>query len=189
MSNPLGPHLYDKIISMSNNIEGNYLEIGTYNGFGVSTIAKKLTEKKIYVIDPFIEDGNTQHFSNTSLYKKMDSVKTEFLNNTKGLDNIHHFENTTEEVSKTLTPEEILNMNVSMILIDGDHHTDFVTIDYEFAMNLIGEKSGFIIFDDLHVPDVMIAYENFIEKYKNRIESIDEFYMAANLVKINKNQK
>jgi hypothetical protein len=188
MTNSLGPHLYDKIISMSTEIEGNYLEIGTYNGSGVSTIAKKLLEKKIYVIDPFIEDGNTQRLSNTPLYEKMNSVKNEFLNNTKGLDNIHHFENTTEEVSTTLTPEEILNMNVSMILIDGDHHTDFVTIDYEFAMNLIGEKSGFIIFDDLHVPDVMLAYENFIEKYKNRIEFIDKFYMAANLVKIKKSK-
>ena len=35
MMNSLGPHLYDKIISMSTEIEGNYLEIGTYNGSGV----------------------------------------------------------------------------------------------------------------------------------------------------------
>lgn len=168
-ANPLCAYLYEKINEEVGNFEGNYLEIGAFNGAGAASVARNLPNKTIYIIDPFIEDGNTSWISGINPYEKMENIKAEYLHNTDGLNNIQHFENTTEEVLNKLTDKEISDMNISMVLIDGDHHAEFVTIDYEFAMKLIGDKPGFIIFDDMHNQEVVVAYTNFLNKYKDRV--------------------
>lgn len=168
-TNPLCAYLYEKINEAASNFAGNYLEIGAFNGIGAASVAKKFPNKIIYVIDPFIEDGNTQWISGITPYQKMEKIKMDYLHNTNGINNIKHFENTTEEMSNKLSDKEISDMNVSMVLIDGNHHTEFVTIDYDFAMKVIGDKSGFIVFDDMHNPEVVTAFDNFIVKYSDRV--------------------
>lgn len=185
-TNPLCAYLYEKINKEAGNFEGNYLEIGAFNGAGAASVARNLPNKTIYIIDPFIEDGNTSWISHINSYEKMENIKAEYLYNTDGLNNIQHFENTTEEVANKLTDKEISDMNISMVLIDGDHHVEYVTIDYEFAMKVIGNKSGFIVFDDMHILDVVIAYEKFIIKYKDRIVKTDNFHISGMYVEISK---
>jgi len=63
----LATKFYNKISHRLSKFDGNFLEIGTFNGMGTSNLAKEFPEKQFYVIDPFIEDGNTGYIVNSSL--------------------------------------------------------------------------------------------------------------------------
>ena len=68
-----------------------------------------------------------------------------------------------------LTDDQIESMNVSVVVIDGNHHYDFVVNDYQLAIQLIGNKEGCVIFDDTDKQDVNRALLEFVDLYENRI--------------------
>lgn len=182
--NPLCTYLYDKIIDTIPKFEGNYLEIGVFNGSGISNIATIFSDKLIYAIDPFIEDGNTSWITGISQGQHIQLVKEAYKENTKHNNNITLFETTTEKFSNSISDKYLAQLNISGILIDGDHHTNSVIIDYDFAMKCINNKKGFIIFDDMHNSEVVTAYNIFKEKYKSRIFKEDPYHISGMFVEI-----
>lgn len=150
-------------------IDGNYFEIGVFNGSGFSRVAKENPNKHCYAVDPFIEDGHTVLSSDKKTGEQLTQQKHNFLENTKDLTNITLFELTSSVYTKQLTDQQCNEMNITMVTIDGDHHYEHVVIDLEIALRLIGNKEGQIIVDDTDVSDVRRALNEFTEKYTHRI--------------------
>lgn len=182
----LSAHVYKAVLTSLTEYSGNYFEIGVFNGSGTAILGREYINKIIYAIDPFIEDGHTLDVSNVACGDKMLTQKESCLANIKGLDNILLFETTSKEFSDILTSEMIDDMNISWVTIDGSHHYEDVTIDYELAINLINGKPGIIVFDDLAHKGVRQAYDEFVGKYKDIIEpSILVGENIARIVRIN----
>ena len=70
-------------------------------------------------------------------------------------------------------------MNVAAVYIDGSHHCEDVIVDIKLAMKLIGTKKGFVVFDDLHIPDVKAAViaANFLYNGKFQRWNFPEHYI------------
>lgn len=185
----LGDHLYDYICENLKKYPGNYLEIGVFNGDGFARVASSYQDKKCYVIDPFIEDGHTSSTTSVERGHKLNSQKENFLHNTRDLTNIEHNETTSIDFFNLLTDQQIQEMNIGLILIDGSHHFADVVNDYKLSMKLLSmTKLGLIIFDDLHVTDVKQAYDQFLHEYKDCIETHGGIGGNSNFVKILKNE-
>ena len=152
------------------NVDGNYLEIGVFNGIGFAELGKNNSDKKCYAIDPFIEDGHTVVSSGMQTGAYLSNQKQSFLEHTKDLTNTVLYEMTSKQFADQLTDEQCKEMNVSLITIDGDHHYENVVIDFGIAIRLLGKREGRIIVDDTDVPGVMQAYDEFKEQYSTRIK-------------------
>ena len=151
-------------------VEGNYFEIGVFNGIGFAQIAKDNLDKMCYAVDPFIEDGHTILSSGVQTGGYLNNQKLSFLENTNDLKNVVLFEMTSKQFAEQLTDEQCDAMNISVVTIDGDHHYNHVVIDFEISMRLIGKKTGYIIADDTDVEGVGRAYNEFVEKFQHRID-------------------
>ena len=163
------------------NTEGspyNYLEIGVFNGESIGLMADAFPDKKIFAVDPFIEDGFTSHTSGVDRGQKMPTQRESTLKNIAGKKNAHLIEKTSKEFAESLEDWVVQLMNVGWVLIDGSHHYEDVVIDYELAMRLIGDMPGGIIFDDVDIEGVERAHKEFIAKYGNRITSIRDISMG-----------
>jgi len=55
-------------------------------------------------------------------------------------------------------------MNVSVFLVDGCHLYDYIMIDWNLCLRMIGDRSGYIHFDDYTIPDVKRAVDD-LEKH------------------------
>jgi hypothetical protein len=172
--NILGQHLYTTLIDELQKTEYNSLEIGVFNGAGTALVGRSLLDKTIYAIDPFIEDGNTNWITQVGKGNQLNIQKQNCYNNIKDLSNVVLFETTSKEFNKKLTKKMINEMNVGWVIIDGDHNYNPVTIDYELAIKIINQKknSG-IIFDDITLPGVKSAIDDFLGKYKDIISSVN----------------
>jgi len=166
----LSGSVYDYAVMILPPLPGNYFEIGVFNGTGFAQIAQANPNKKCYAVDPFIEDGNTIGNSGQNTGSRLVEQKQNFLHNTKDLNNITLYEMTSAEYAQQLTDQQCKDMNISLVTIDGDHHYPHVTIDFDIAIRLIGDRAGQIIVDDTHVEDVSRAFGEFLEKFKHRIE-------------------
>jgi hypothetical protein len=181
----LGDHLYDYAIQELQNFPGNYLEIGVFNGDGFARIADAYPNKKCYAIDPFIEDGHTSPSSDVAQGNKLSNQKENFINYTQNLSNTSLFEQTSAHFFSNLTDLLIDEMEISIVVIDGSHHYNDVTVDCQLSLKLLGKlKKGIIIFDDLHISDVRRAYEEFLVKNKDAVENTGLFGNNAAFVKI-----
>ena len=173
----LGQHLYTTLINHLNQNDYNSLEIGVFNGTGTAMTGKAFPEKVIYAIDPFIEDGNTDWITNVGKGNQLNIQKQNCYNNIKDLSNVTLFEETSKNFSNRLTNKMIHEMNIGGVIIDGDHSYDAVVIDYEVAIRVIDKKkNSIIIFDDINQPDVLKALNEFLEKYKNDIYTVEYVY-------------
>ena len=149
--------------------QGNYLEIGIFDGDLISSLARENADKMFYGIDPFIEDGYTEKLTNVLKGNTITSQKDTALSKLSKCKNLAYFIETSEDFSKHLTDEECDKFNISCVLIDGSHWYKDVVIDYDIAVRLIKDKKGFIVFDDVNVPEVEQAWNTFLEKYKSII--------------------
>lgn len=166
----LSGSVYNYVSKILPSLSGNYFEIGVFNGDGFARIAKENLDKKCYAVDPFIEDGHTIAVSRVNTGSTLTEQKQNFLENTKNLDNIVLFEMTSTQYLEQLTDQECHDMDISAVVIDGDHHYPHVMIDFEIAISLLGNKKGQIIVDDTDIDDVKRAYNEFVQKYSHRIE-------------------
>jgi hypothetical protein len=149
-------------------LSGNYLEIGVYNGLSLKELGLLYPNKKIIGIDPFIEDGCTSHNSKKAFNEHLDIQKNNTLNNIQGIPNIELYEMTSDVFFKN-NVDRLYEFDVSAIFIDGSHHYKDVTNDYKLSMALLNKKGGVICFDDLQVPDVILAVEEFEILERDRI--------------------
>lgn len=147
----------------------NYLEIGVFEGENLAKIAEDNPTKMIFAIDPFIEDGYTQQHSLVEKDQRMSQTRDICYNRIKDCSNIYFFEMTSSEFLPRITPKMTQELDVGIVLIDGSHHYHDVIIDIDLALRLIGDRSGIIIFDDLHIPGVRDARNRFIEQHRARI--------------------
>jgi tRNA G46 methylase TrmB len=79
---------FDFLVHALYTIPSNYLEIGVFNGDSIANIATIYPSKKIYGIDPFIEDGYTSHVTDVNRGELLSQQKQNTLNNIKDLQNI-----------------------------------------------------------------------------------------------------
>lgn len=179
----LSQHVYYLIGKSLTNSPYNYLEIGVFNGVGFSEMAKHFKDKKCYAVDPFIEDGHTVDSSNIETGKEMPSQRESALSYIAEHSNASIEIMTSHQFRETLTPEKIESLNVGVVLIDGNHHYDFVVNDYELALMLIGRKEGYVIFDDTDKDDVNRAFNEFYYANEDRIIETDA-YASGILVKL-----
>ena len=175
--------LYFGITNLLSKCSGNYLEIGCYEGVGIAGVAEFCdrvaksqnaeNDKKVYGIDPFLGDEFVSWDDHVELRKNLKEGEEApmFLPLTEQKENLYHnispynsitfYETTTEDFMKSKTDAEIEEMNISVCLVDGSHHYDYVVMDWHLAMKAIGDKSGFIFFDDIHEPGVLNAINDF----------------------------
>jgi len=165
----LSGQVYDYVCTELPKIEGNYFEIGVFNGDGFARVAKENLEKKCYAVDPFIEDGHTNASSGINTGLRMTQQRENFLKNTKDLDNITLFEMTSTEVAIQLTDQLVNDMNISIVTIDGNHHYEHVLKDFDIATQLLNNLGGQIVVDDTDVIGVSQAFNEFKEKFSSRI--------------------
>ena len=59
--------------------------------------------------------------------------------------------------------QELDDLNVTTVFVDGCHHTEYVKIDCMLSLLLIGRKKGAIIFDDMENEEVRRVVHNFME--------------------------
>jgi hypothetical protein len=164
----LSGQVYDYVCTKLPKIDGNYFEIGVFNGAGFAQVARENAEKKCYAVDPFIEDGHTNASSGTETGLYLTQQKENFLENTKDLDNITLFEMTSTEFANQLTNQLVNDMNISVVTIDGDHHYEHVVKDFDIAVQLL-KQGGHIVVDDTDIAGVSRALNEFKEKFSSKI--------------------
>lgn len=184
----LSPHVYVPIQQNLERFPGNYLEIGLFNGIGFVEVARAFPNKICYGVDPFIEDGNTIGGSRKNTGERITDQFETVHERIKGYNNIRLHITTSHEFKDSLSKEKIAEYNISCVLIDGNHHYEYVVNDYELAMLTIGDKPGIIIFDDLKIDDVQRAVNEFKEKYANRIQSSTDISGVAEMIELRPNQ-
>ena len=154
------------------NYPGNYLEIGVFEGFILRELARKYPDKTIYGIDPFIEDGNTTGHGGYQKGERTLNQRDKTYENIKGIPNITFFEETSREFAKR-SDDELEKMNVSCVLLDGDHSFEDTMNDLELCNRLIAGR-GVIYVDDLGMPSVNLAVEEFLVRNRHRIAYQDD---------------
>jgi len=166
----LSAHVYEPISQYLKTNKNNYLEIGVFNGVGLAKIAKNNPNTHCEAVDPFIEDGYTKANSNVDVGGKMSDQYNSALEAIRKLENVNLNVMTSHEYFDSLTEEKIISLNIGTVLIDGNHHYEFVVNDYKLAMAVIGSKAGLIVFDDIAVPGVRQAFDEFCVEYADRID-------------------
>lgn len=163
---------YNFLKSEIKRFNGNYLEIGIFDGDLISSLAGDNPNKKFYGIDPFIEDGYTIHTTKVFAGNTMVSQKEIALSKLDRLSNLKYYVETSLEFLNKLTDEQSNDLDVDIVLIDGSHWYKDVIVDIEISLKLIKNKKGVIIFDDLHVPEVLKACNEFFYNHRATITKI-----------------
>ena len=146
-------------------------------------------DKWIYVIDPFVEDGCTNHITHVETGDALESQFASFSRNVEGRKNVLLFNQTSVDFANDRKQADdglTDSMNIGLVIIDGAHDYDNVTNDYELAISMIGDKPNCgMIFDDLNLEGVGRAYNEFLAKYRGGISRIGEVVSNSVLVEIN----
>ena len=134
------PHVLNFVSDELQNFDGNYLEIGVYYGESIKVLSNQFPNKKILAVDPFIEDGWTSMHSDVKRGDKLLSQRKTTIEKISNIKNIVLFEETSSSFFQNLTDKNVVEYNVNIIFIDGDHHYDNVRNDCLLAMKLLGKK-------------------------------------------------
>lgn len=168
---------YECIKKQLINLEGNYLEIGVYDGDSLIKLAAEYPNKLMIGIDPFVEDGNTTHSTLVGRGQSMPKQRALALGGFCKYKNIKFYEMTSKSFQRNILTDSLVEgYNISAVLIDGSHWYDDVIIDINIAKTCIGKKKGLVIFDDICQPDVNIAYNYFVTDYADKITKIERLY-------------
>lgn len=161
---------YDYFKNELKNLSGNYLEIGVFNGDSLSKLAREYPNKTIAGIDPFIEDGYTTIHTGKNVGDPLGEQKKNTLYTISRFQNIKFFEMTSKEFYDNLTDDLVEELDISGVLIDGDHHYEHVKVDSLLAIRLIGNKKGHVMFDDINLEDIQQVMNEFRQTMYNRID-------------------
>jgi hypothetical protein len=150
-------------------MNGNYLEIGTFNGIGAANMALENPDRIIYVVDPFIEDGYTGYKKGSFLATQ----RTNAMKNLKQYSNVVLFEMTSIYFKQNMLLEI---ENIDMMFIDGSHNYDDIYNDLELA-SIILNVDGELYVDDYDIPDVKKACLKFFEMEKSFERQRNDLYI------------
>lgn len=184
LTDVLSNHVYSPIIEYFKDRKTNYLEIGVFNGVGLHTVATAYPKKLCEAVDPFIEDGYTTLSSGCKTGTHMDAQHKSTIAYINKCKNVNLNIMTSHEYFKQLTPNKITKLRIGAVLIDGNHHYEFVVNDYQLAMAVLADKEGLIVFDDIQVDGVRQALEEFKIEYADRIEKTESIADVATAVYI-----
>lgn len=146
------------------NLPGNYLEIGVFEGYALRELALAYPDKTFYGIDPFIEDGNTTGHNDgvakgDTMWKQMEIAHRNF----KDVPNIKFFQQTSRSWFAEMEPEDLAEMNIGAVLVDGDHSYDAALHDLNIAGAILA-NGGVIYVDDTGLPLVSDALFEWCKK-------------------------
>ena len=178
----LSGHVYDAVKEDVKNGIYNYLEIGVFNGRGFAKMAQDNPHIKCIGVDPFIEDGHTTGSSGTTTGNKMSEQQISCEHHIKDLTNVELNVMTSHDFLASLTKEKIDAYNIGVVVIDGNHHYEYVVNDYQLAIKVIDARPGIIVFDDIGVSGVVQAYNEFCTEYSHRISQEKDILGVAKLV-------
>jgi hypothetical protein len=178
----LSGHVYDAVRSRLESSQYNYLEIGLFNGFGFATIADENPHIKFIGVDPFIEDGHTIGTSGATAGSRISEQQTSCEHHIADLTNVELNIMTSHEFLESLTKEKIDAYNIGTVIIDGNHHYEYVVNDYKLAMMVIDHRPGVIVFDDIAVSGVSQAYQEFCTQHSDRIDRTVNIRDVAQMV-------
>ena len=159
---------FDVFVKELPKLPGNYLEIGVYEGYAIRELARNNPDKNFYAIDPFIEDGNTSMHNGVKKGHNMPMQKRSTHLNLDGVRNVKLFEQTSQSFANNIDDKTLWNMNLSCILIDGDHSTEAAASDLKLAARAL-KKGGLIFLDDSDTQTVGLALAEFVKIYKHRL--------------------
>jgi len=168
----LCPAFHPPIKDFLSNNEGDYLEIGTFYGHFLTSLASEYTSKKLYAIDPFIDDGYTTWITGKGKNESIIEIREIALSNIAQVNNVELFEMTTETFLTKPFVADVLK-NVSCVLIDGSHHYDDIKHDLELVMQIKNTHNKVVVFDDVKMEDVIRSIDDFKLMVANRTTSID----------------
>ena len=164
----LAKYVYKKIKELLKEMpKANYMEIGSFDGEGIAELCKSFPDSKFYSVDPFIEDGYTDHITLKTRGEKIDFIKRKFNHNTKGLKNLTHFP---VESRYFMTRFKNNIPDIHILFIDGDHAFESCRIDLNIALQLSRKNSLIVFMDDLCKDSVKAALTMF--RKENKIKPI-----------------
>lgn len=150
-------------------LPGNYLEIGVFEGVMLRELATLFPHKKFYGIDPFIEDGNTS--GHNGGYPKGE-VTVNQMNlaheNLDNLPNVKLFEQTSRSFFAERTHHDLHTMDVTSVFVDGDHSYPEARNDIFNSIRLL-KDGGVILVDDAGLPDVKRAIFEVASTYHDKM--------------------
>lgn len=161
-------HAFDIFTEELPKLPGNYLEIGVYEGYSIRELAMNNPDKNFYAIDPFIEDGNTTMHNGVKKGHNMPLQKRSTHLNLDRVPNVKLFEKTSQSFAENIDDKTLWNMNLSCIMIDGDHSTEAAASDLKLAARAL-KNGGLIFLDDAGLPTVATALAEFVKLYKHRL--------------------
>jgi hypothetical protein len=180
----LSKHVYDAVREGLAASQYNCLEIGVFNGAGFAKIASENTHIKFIAVDPFIEDGYTTGSSGATPGSKISEQQVSCEYHISKLTNVELNVVTSHAFLESLTKEKVDAYNIGTVIIDGNHHHEYVVNDYKLAMMVIDHRPGVIVFDDIEVAGVRRAYNEFCAQYPDRIERTEDLHNVAKIVYI-----
>lgn len=154
-----------KVLDWLDSTRGSYLEIGVYNGVFLSQVAETFPQYNVFGIDPFIGDGYTGEPQGSKLSDQLLNARK----NIEEFSNAKIWELTTKECLDNHYYREL--NEVSCVLVDGSHHYDDILIDFEFILKIRNNRNMLVLFDDLHIKDVVDAISFFEREHSDRIIS------------------
>lgn len=179
----LSQHIYQALLKYGNARPGHILEIGAFEGAGTRILAANFPDRRIYTVDPFVEDGHTQASTQRVTGQRLENQRAAFVANTENFTNVKLFECTSADFAAL--PIDLESLNIGIIIIDGSHHYKDVRTDTQIALRCLGARSGVIIFDDLAIEDVRRAIADFLAESADRIAQVRDIENVALYVEIN----
>lgn len=146
-------------------VDGNYLEIGVFEGFMLRELSEMYPDKIFYGIDPFIEDGNTSGHNGVPAGEFMHDQCNMAHLNVDERENIQLFQETSRSWAASKTDEELERMHVTAMFVDGNHSYEDALHDLFLAKRLL-HNGGFVYVDDAGLPTVKKALDEFGHKTK-----------------------
>lgn len=180
----LAHHAFDYIYRTLQKYPGNYFEIGIYEGDAIAQLGKEYSHKKIYAVDPFIEDGYTNWLTRVEKDQPLGRQRELAYRNIQGISNVELFEMTSKDFAVKLTEEQINTYNINIVFIDGSHHYNDVFADCILAMRLLAANAGELVFDDTNLEGVELALDQFLLFAENRIIGTVEIEPNCKVVKL-----
>ncbi len=154
------------------NIPINYLEIGTFYGANIISVADsygKHPDSKLYCIDPWEDYENYPEYKN-----EIDSIYNSFINNIEksGIKDKIIIKRGYSNIELLKLPDNFFDI----IYIDGNHEPEYVLEDAVLSFRKL-KVGGIMIFDDYGWggPDLTKkGIDGFLEGYYKRITYLGE---------------
>jgi hypothetical protein len=150
-------------------LPGNYLEIGVFEGVMLRELATLFPKKMFYGIDPFIEDGHTSgHNGGYPIGEVTVNQMNLAHENLDNLPNVKLFQQTSRSFFSERSHHDLQAMNVTSVFVDGNHSYEEAKNDIFNSLRLLHE-GGVILVDDAELPDVKWAIFEVLSKCSEKM--------------------